>query len=73
MIEPDNQAVKIRLDEIRQIQQHGKPTVPSTISQEKATNIFLRANTPEVKAALKMPQAADVEVFAELRRRKDIF
>jgi hypothetical protein len=28
---------------------------------------------PELKAALGMPQAQAVEVFAELRRRKDIF
>jgi hydroxyacylglutathione hydrolase len=73
MIEPENQTIKNRLNEIRQAQQQGNPTVPSMMAQEKATNIFLRANTPEVKAALKMPQAADVEVFAELRRRKDIF
>ena len=73
MIEPDNQAVKNRLKEIRQIQKYGKPTVPSMMGQEKATNIFLRSNTPEVKASLKMPQASDIEVFAELRRRKDIF
>ncbi len=68
-IEPGNQAVKQRVCEIRQ----GGRTVPSTISQERATNIFLRAGMPEVKVAARMPQAADFEVFAELRRRKDIF
>ncbi len=73
MIEPENQAVKKRLSEIRQIQKQGKYTVPSTMSQEKATNPFLRANTSEIKTALNMPQAGDVEAFAELRRRKDIF
>lgn len=72
-IEPHNKAVKNRLNEIKQKQQHGEFTVPSTISQEKQTNIFLRAATPEIKNALNMPRAGEVEIFAELRRRKDIF
>ena len=72
-IEPHNQAVKNRLNEIKQKQQHGEFSVPSTMSQEKETNIFLRACTPEIKNALNMPQAGNVETFAELRRRKDIF
>ncbi len=68
-IEPGSQAAKQRLREIRQ----GGQTVPSTMLQERTTNVFLRAGAPEVKAALNMPQAKDSEVFAELRRRKDIF
>ena len=72
-IELDNQAVKQRLQEIRQAEKAGEPTVPSTILQEKTTNVFLRAGAPEVKAALNMHEAGPVEVFAELRRRKDFF
>lgn len=68
-IEPDNQEVRQRLDDMRQTGQ----TVPSTMLQERMTNVFLRADTPEVKAAIKMPQSQDFKVFAELRRRKDIF
>jgi len=68
-IEPDNQAIRQRLNDIRQSGQ----TVPSTILQERTTNVFLRAGTPELKAALNMPEAKDFEVFAELRQRKDIF
>lgn len=72
-IEPDNKVVEKHMDEIKQKLQQGENTVPSTISQEKLTNPFLRANTSGIKAALNMPQADDVETFAELRRRKDIF
>ena len=72
-IEPHNQAVKKRLSDIKQKIQQGKFTVPSTMSQEKETNIFLRADTMEIKKALNMSDAGDVETFAELRRRKDIF
>ncbi len=72
-IEPNNPDVKSRLDEIKKIQRQGSPTVPSTILQEKTTNVFLNANKPEIKAALNMSNAIDAEVFSELRRRKNIF
>ncbi|MHC4438537.1 MAG: hydroxyacylglutathione hydrolase [Planctomycetota bacterium] len=72
-IEPGNQIVKERLDQIRQLLTQGKLTVPSSILLEKSTNCFLRAGTPELKTALGMPDAQAVEVFAELRRRKDVF
>jgi len=72
-IEPGNQIVKERLDQVRQLQTQGKLTVPSSILLERTTNCFLRAGTPELKVALGMPQAQALEVFAELRRRKDVF
>jgi hydroxyacylglutathione hydrolase len=72
-IVPDNPVIKQRLNEIQQAQRQGLPTVPSTILQEKTTNVFLAAGTKEIKAAFNMPDAPDEEVFAELRRRKNIF
>jgi len=72
-IEPNNQVVKDRLEEIKRLLKRGEPTVPSAISQERATNCFLRAGTPDLKAAVGLPHAGAVEVFAELRRRKDVF
>jgi hydroxyacylglutathione hydrolase len=47
--------------------------VPSTLAEELATNPFLRAGLPEMKATLDMQSAADADVFAEIRRRKDAF
>jgi hydroxyacylglutathione hydrolase len=72
-IEPDNQAVRQRLEEIRQAQKRGRQTVPSTMLQERMTNPFLRAGTVGLKNALNMSTAQGFEVFAELRRRKDVF
>ena len=72
-IEPDNPSVKKRIEEIRQAKKHGLPTVPSAISQEKITNVFLRSYNPQIKSALNMTNATDLEVFTELRRRKNIF
>ncbi len=72
-IEPDNPDLISRSEAIAAARAAGKPTVPSTLSEELATNPFLRAGIPEVKALLGMPEATDAEVFAEIRGRKDRF
>lgn len=72
-IEPNNSELMSRCKSIKTSRAAGHPTVPSVLAEELATNPFLRANVPEVKAAIGMPDATDVEVFAEIRRRKDKF
>lgn len=72
-VDGDNPALHQRIDEISAARQAGRPTVPSLLSLEKATNPFLRAGLPEVKAHLDMTEASDVDAFAEIRRRKDSF
>ncbi|MFD1697580.1 hydroxyacylglutathione hydrolase [Roseibium aestuarii] len=70
-IEPENEALKIRAAEVDRLRAQGRPTLPTTMEQELATNPFLRADQPGVKAALAMSGASDAEVFAEIRTRKD--
>lgn len=72
-VEPDNQTVRRRLSDIRERRKAGRPTVPSTIGEERLTNPFLRAVNPEMGAAIGMPNASAVEVFTELRKRKNAF
>jgi hydroxyacylglutathione hydrolase len=72
-IEPDNAALVARATEVDAARAAGRPTVPSTLAEELATNPFLRAGLPEMKATLDMQSAADADVFAEIRRRKDNF
>jgi hydroxyacylglutathione hydrolase len=72
-IESDNPALISRVGAIETARAAGQPTVPSTLANELATNPFLRAHLPNVKAALNMKDAADAEVFGEIRRRKDAF
>jgi hydroxyacylglutathione hydrolase len=47
--------------------------VPSRLSEELATNPFLRANSPQMKARLGLVEASDAAVFTEIRARKDRF
>ncbi len=72
-VEPGNEALVARMAEVRALRAKGDATVPSLLSLEKATNPFLRADLPQVKAALGMEGARDAEVFAEIRRLKDDF
>jgi hydroxyacylglutathione hydrolase len=72
-IEPQNSALISRVQRVRAARANGQPTVPSSLADELATNPFLRAGRPEVKASLGLPDASDAEVFAEIRRRKDRF
>ncbi|GHF66501.1 hydroxyacylglutathione hydrolase [Seohaeicola zhoushanensis] len=72
-IEPDNPALISRVDEITRARSANKPTVPSKLSLELATNPFLRAHLPEVQRNLGMSGAEPARVFAEIRGRKDRF
>lgn len=72
-IEPDNAALQARAADIAAKRARDEATVPSLLSEEIATNPFLRADLAEVKAAVGMADAADAAVFAEIRGRKDRF
>jgi hydroxyacylglutathione hydrolase len=72
-IEPENPALMSRIRDIDAARAEGRPTVPSTLETELATNPFLRADLAEVQEALGMSGYAASEVFAEIRLRKDRF
>jgi hydroxyacylglutathione hydrolase len=72
-IEPDNAVLTNRAQEVTALRAAGKPTVPTTIAAELATNPFLRAEWPSVQAAVGLPGADAAAVFAEIRARKDRF
>ncbi len=72
-LEPRNADLQSRMAEVQALRAKNQPTVPSTIGLEKRTNPFLRPNSAEVRNSLSMAGATDVEVFAEMRRRKDAY
>lgn len=72
-LEPDNQALISRVAAIADARDKGQPTVPSRLSEELATNPFLRASLPQMKARLGLTEASDAAVFTEIRARKDRF
>jgi hydroxyacylglutathione hydrolase len=72
-VDPANDALKERAAEIDGLRAEDKPTLPTTIGRELATNPFLRWHDAAVRNTLDMPHAGDSEVFAEIRKRKDNF
>ena len=72
-IDPTNSALRERAAKIEKLRADGKPTLPTTIGEELATNPFLRWHDPAIRKNLGMENAADVDVFAEIRKRKDNF
>jgi hydroxyacylglutathione hydrolase len=72
-IEPENAVLTSRAAQVAELRAAGKPTVPTTISAELAANPFLRAEEPQVQAAIGMPDVDPALAFAEIRARKDRF
>jgi hydroxyacylglutathione hydrolase len=70
-VEPDNQALQARAEEVTRLRAAGKPTIPSLLGEEKKANVFLRADDPAVAVKLRMKGAGAAEVFGELRERKN--
>jgi hydroxyacylglutathione hydrolase len=70
-IEPENAALQARVAEITALRTAGKPTVPSRLDAELATNPFLRAANPAIRARLGLVAAEDWQVFGEIRERKN--
>lgn len=77
-VEPGNEQLQKWRQQVDRLRQTGKATVPTTLSQELATNPFLRDTEPEVQQkAAEYARAQEMltghEVFAALRRWKDNF
>ena len=72
-IDPQNPDLISRVQSVEAATAEGEPTVPSTLAEELATNPFLRADDPAIQAHLGMEGAEPVDVFTEIRTRKDNF
>lgn len=72
-IDPDNPALKARIGTVERLRERGDLTIPTTVGLEKATNPFARTTDPDIMSAIGMAGAAPVDVFVELRARKNAF
>jgi len=57
--EPGNNSIESRLRDVEEARSRGRPTVPTTVGEERATNPFVRSS--------------DWQEFARLRAEKDSF
>ena len=72
-IDPQNQTLINRVEEVKSLRAAGQPSVPTILSLERETNPCLRVDDVSIRALLDMPKASQVDVFAEIRHRKDNF
>ena len=78
MLEPANTSIAKKLAWADERRRAGEPTIPSTIADEKATNPFLRTQSPELAASVRrrvpdLPPNDPVALFAAVRALKDDF
>ena len=69
----NNHFLKDKINWINSKIKSKSPTLPSSIAEEKKTNIFLRCNDPSIKNALGLNNAPEQEIFSKLRDLKDSF
>ena len=77
-VDADNVALQQRSEQARAARTRGEATVPVSLAQERATNPFLRVDSPAVREACRMALGSTaaqdrVARFAWLRREKDGF
>jgi hydroxyacylglutathione hydrolase len=72
-VEPGNPVLAERVERVNEARRQGRATVPSILAEELATNPFLRPESLEIQRTVGLEGAGPLQVFAEVRRRKDAF
>jgi hydroxyacylglutathione hydrolase len=72
-VEPNNTDLNRRTTEVEKLRATNTSTLPSTLSQELATNPFLRTSSVSIRNALNISENDEIRVFTELRKLKDTF
>ncbi|XP_006611211.1 hydroxyacylglutathione hydrolase, mitochondrial-like isoform X2 [Apis dorsata] len=70
-VEPENEAIRQKIEWVRIQREKNNPSVPSTIQEEKLTNPFMRVHEQSVMDHTE--QKDPIQTMAFLRREKDNF
>lgn len=73
---PQDRAIGRRMAEVQALRAEGRPSLPSTLAEERQSNVFLRCEDPALIKALADDREEPVDrlsVFTSLRARKDRF
>jgi len=68
-----NNDLKDKALEIKNLRKKGLPTIPTDVLSEKKNNIFFRCDNPEISANLEMRSETPEKIFEKLRELKDNF
>jgi|SRR5690554_4450035 len=76
-VEPDNQHIRQRLQQVIRLREHNGISLPSNMGLELQTNPFLRLHLPQVRQQLQQhglqPEQDHAAAFAVMRKWKDNF
>lgn len=74
-VDPDNEALQSRVAEVSRLREQGRPTLPTTLAEERLTNPFLRWDAPAIinSAHSREPVRDADNVFRVTRQWKDVF
>lgn len=76
-VEPNNEDIGSKIGNCESLRQHDKPTLPSSIGQEKKINPFMRTQHQDVIRAAQQFSGSqlidEVEIFAAIREWKNQF
>jgi hydroxyacylglutathione hydrolase len=73
-VEPSNEDVKHAQERAAKLRVEGKPTIGTTLDEERRVNPFLRVAVPELRKTLGIaPDADDATAFGAVRAAKDTF
>lgn len=72
-LEPGNEDLQTRKREVEKLRRGHKPTIPTSVALEKATNPFLRCGSDEIRANLRVKGEGHMAVFTAMRARRDHF
>ena len=70
-VEPYNEDLQARIEEVKAMRLRDLPTVPFSLATELATNPLIRASDSGLRRQLGMESASDEAVFIEVRRLRD--
>lgn len=72
-IDPDNRHLHARFAEVQKLQREGRLSCPAVMADELKTNPYLRLDDKAIRRQIGMEGASDLEVFTEIRTRKNNF
>ncbi len=72
---PDDNKLIVRQRQVVELRANNQPSVPTTLALERMINIFLRCNEKDLqnKLGISMYNKTNLDVFSELRARKNLF
>jgi hydroxyacylglutathione hydrolase len=72
-LEPNNKQLRARKEETIKLRAQHKPSLPSTIALERATNPFLRCDEPAIKGSVNLENASELETFTHIRKLRNTY